>query len=272
VDRSTIPGERLMVDISSVNVPSFRGAKFWGLVMDDCTGMCWSFFVAAKSKMPDQVILLIKKHRSEQRLKIKHIVKTVRCDDAGENKMLEQKCIQHQRGIHFEYTRPGTPQYNGRVERMFANLYGRVRTMLNAARLVKFIREGVWAEVAKRAMDIENMLVTPNKPVAAYHRFYGIKEREMKFYKPIGYMAIVEENHNCKIRSKLANRGRVCMFLGHAPNHATDTFRFLNLQTMKVVVSRDVIWLNKCYGDWKGLDKNKITMAPDIYDDSDTEV
>jgi hypothetical protein len=52
--------------------------------------------------------------------------------------------------------------------------------MLNASQLVKFIREGVWAEAAKRATDIE--LGTPNKPVAAYHRFYGIKDREIKFY------------------------------------------------------------------------------------------
>jgi hypothetical protein len=144
--------------------------------------------------------------------------------------------------------------------------------MLNAARLVKFIREGVWAEAAKRATDIENMLATLNKPVAAYQRFYGIKEREMKFYKPFGDMAIVEENHNHKIRSKLANHGRGCMFLGHAPNHATDTFRFQSLQTMKVIVSSYVFWLNKFYGDWRGLDKNNITMALDIYDDSDTEV
>jgi hypothetical protein len=72
-----VPGERLMVDISSVNVPSFGGTKFWVLVMKDCTGLCWSFFVAAKSKMPDQVIILIKKLRSEQCFKIKHIMKTV---------------------------------------------------------------------------------------------------------------------------------------------------------------------------------------------------
>jgi hypothetical protein len=85
-------------------------------------------------------------------------------------------------------------------------------------------------------------------------------------------MAIVEENHNRKIHSNLANCCRVCMFLGHAPNHATDTFWFLNLQTMKVIVSRDVVWLHKCYGDWKGLEKNNITMVPDSYDDSDTEV
>jgi hypothetical protein len=152
-----------------------------GLVTDNCTRMCWSFFVAAKSKMLDQVMLLIKKLQSNQHFKIKHIVKTIRCDDAGENKMLEQKCIQHQHGIHFEYTGPDTPQYNGRAEHIFSTLYGRVRTMLNAARLVKFIHEGVWGGAAKRATDIKNMLVTPTRPVAAYHRFYGISEREIKF-------------------------------------------------------------------------------------------
>jgi hypothetical protein len=89
---------------------------------------------------------------------------------------------------------------------------------------VKFICEGVWAEAAKRATDIEIMLVTPNKPVAAYHRFYGTKACKKKFNKPFGDMAIVEVSHNRKICSKLANHGRVCMFLGHAPNHATDTF------------------------------------------------
>jgi hypothetical protein len=64
-------------------------------------------------------------------------MKTIQCDDDGENKELENRCIQEQLGINFEYTGPGTPQFNGRVERKFATLYGRVRTMLNAARLLK---------------------------------------------------------------------------------------------------------------------------------------
>jgi hypothetical protein len=96
-------------------------------------------------------------------------------------------------------TEPGTAQFNGRVQRKFATLYARVRTMLNAARLPKFLREGAWAECAKRATDIENMLVTPNKLVASYHRFYGISDREIKFWKPFGDMAIIEINHQCKI-------------------------------------------------------------------------
>jgi hypothetical protein len=159
VNPSTVPGERLLVDISLVSARSIGGAWFWVLVMDDYTGMCWSFFVPVKAKMPDQVIFLIKKLQSEQRFKIKHIVKTIRCDDEGENKMLERKCTEAQLGIHFKCTGPGTPQFNGRVERKF------IQNMLNVARLPKFLHEGVWAECAKRATDIENMLVTPNKLV-----------------------------------------------------------------------------------------------------------
>jgi hypothetical protein len=62
------------------------------------------------------------------------------------------------------------------------------------------------------------------------------------------------------------------MFWGHAPNHVADTFRFLNLQTMKVVVSIDVVWLNQCYGDWKGNFKNNYTYVEEFTDDSDTKV
>jgi hypothetical protein len=103
---SKIPGERLMVDISLVQSPSFGGSRFWIKVLDDCTNMCWSMFVTEKSHLPEQVVLLIKKLRSDQRYPIKHIVKTIRCDEAGENKALEKQCIQEQLGIDFEYTGP----------------------------------------------------------------------------------------------------------------------------------------------------------------------
>jgi hypothetical protein len=46
------------------------------------------------------------------------------------------------------------------------------------------------------------MLVTPNKLVASYHWLYGISDSEIKFWKPFGDMAIVEINHQRKIRSK----------------------------------------------------------------------
>jgi hypothetical protein len=124
--------------------------------------MCWSIFVKAELELAHKVVMLIKQLRSAQRYKIKHIVKVICCDDAGENKVLKQLCVQEQLGIPFEYTGPGTPQYNVVAERKFATLFGRVRTMLNAAKVTKDLHQGLWAECAKTATDIENMVATPN--------------------------------------------------------------------------------------------------------------
>ena len=49
-------------------------------------------------------------------------------------------------GITFEYILPNTPQQNGKVERKFATLYGRVKSMFNAAILDGDLRNGLWAE------------------------------------------------------------------------------------------------------------------------------
>jgi hypothetical protein len=108
--------------------------------------------------------------------------------------------------------------------------------MLNAARLSKELREGEWAEAAKMAMDLNNLVVTPNQPVAPLHRFYEITNPKLKVAKPFGEMDIVENNQRCKI-CFLEDRGRPCMFLGRAPNHADYTYRFLNLATKQSVVT-----------------------------------
>jgi hypothetical protein len=42
--------------------------------------------------------------------------------------------------------------------------------MLNAERLPKELREGVWAEAAKYATEIENLIVSANKLIAALRR------------------------------------------------------------------------------------------------------
>jgi transposase InsO family protein len=43
--------------------------------------------------------------------------------------------------IKFEFTAPNSPQQNGKIERKFATLYGKMRTMLNGAKLTPHFRE-----------------------------------------------------------------------------------------------------------------------------------
>jgi hypothetical protein len=77
------------------------------------------------------MITLIKELASKHKVFVKYI----RCDNAGDIGSLERECAKQGLGIQFEYTGPGTPQFNGRVERKFATLYSKVRAMLNGAKL-----------------------------------------------------------------------------------------------------------------------------------------
>jgi transposase InsO family protein len=261
--RSKIAGERLMIDTSSVKKQSFGKSKFWLLIMDDCTGVCWSRFLKKKS---DQVELLINLLKD---LKSKHdkTVKLIRCDNAGENKSLQKLCEQEGLGIQFEYTAPGTPQLNGRVERKFATLYGRVRAMLNGARLTKELRNGLWTEAARTASDLENTLTTTGKPVAAYNQFFEKEFAGIRNAHPFGEIGIVNHHKGKTLRGKLEDRGRACLHLGRAEDQPRDTYRFLNLDTRRVIHSRDVLWLDKSYGDWKGLSVNTTALDDDEEDD-----
>ena len=49
------------------------------------------------------------------------------------------------------------------------------------------------------------------------------------------------------------------MFAGYSSNSSPDTYRFYDTKTKKINISRDFTWLNKTYGDWKGITQSKIT-------------
>ena len=60
------------------------------------------------------------------------------------------------------------------------------------------------------------------------------------------------------------------MLLGRAKDHNTDVHRFLNLTTRRVIKSRDVLWLNKTYGVWKGIGRSTTPMEAEW--DADAEI
>jgi hypothetical protein len=83
-----------------------------------------------------------------------------------------------------------------------------------------------------------------------------------------GELAVVGYHHNRKVRSKLADRGRVCVSIGTADQHPIDTYRFFDLQTQRIIVSRDVAWMGKMYGPWKGI-KPGMKVPDGEFEDAD---
>lgn len=104
-----------------------------------------------------------------------------------------------------------------------------------------------------------------------YQAFYKKNSEWRRYLRPFGEIGIVTDHKKRKIRAKLQDRGIPCMFLGYSDNHSGNVNRFLNLKTLKIIHSRDVIWLGKTYGEWKGLSKVNITQVKKDLDDSNSD-
>ena len=99
--------------------------------------------------------------------------KYIRCDDAGENRAAEKLCIAHGIKVQFEYTPPGTPQRNGRIERKFATYYGRIRACYKAAGIMDDdFKYKIWAECARTIAMLDNMLTSSTKPASPHFLLY----------------------------------------------------------------------------------------------------
>ena len=265
--RSVIPGEKLMFDVSSIKTRSIGGSKYWLLVMDDATGFIWSFFLKTKSEVSKRIVELVKHLKKN----MGYEVKTMRCDNAGENLMTETACSEEGLGINFEYTAVNTPQQNGRVERKFATLYGRVRAMLNSARLSKKLRGVLWAECAKTATFQDNLDCDNGKGKTRHSQFWKQDAKGFNYMRVFGEVGIATQGE--KMRGKLENRGLACLYLGHAWGHADDVHRLLKLSTRRVIRSRDVRWLDKKFDQYmkeENTDEEEYS-SDEEHEDSDNE-
>ena len=228
-NKSSIPGERMYLDISSMKHDSQGGKKHWAMLVDEATGYKKSFFMKKKSDQVVEIAQWLKNLNDKRGIK----VKMIRCDNAGENKSLEEWCDKEGLGITFEYTAPGTPQQNGVVERAFVTVMGRGRTMMNYAGLTTRKRRMLWCEVASTATQIDNILVYGDRQIPAFEAFYGEEAKYAKHLRIFGEMCVTVDGSNKTGRTKIDPRGRVCMFLGYSTKHAGDCYRFLNMHQIR---------------------------------------
>jgi len=89
-------GQRIFIDISSIQNKSIGGSKFWLLVLDDATDYCWSIPLKSKDEVSEKMIELIKELKDKHKVQ----VKTVRCDNAPENKIFENNAKKERLGLH----------------------------------------------------------------------------------------------------------------------------------------------------------------------------
>jgi hypothetical protein len=229
--RSKVPGERFLIDISYIKRKSLGGKDTWLLIEDQATSMKWSFFMRRKGELIDKMMSSIKSQRS----KSPETVKFIRLDNAGENLGLKTRIGEEGLKIQMEYTSPETPEQNGQVERSFATLWGRVRSMLNRSGVPQDLREKFWAECASTATKLSN-LMSRKDGKSAHMSFYGYESKIAQNLKIFGENG-VKLSKLYGLPEKLANKGNFCLMVGYPEDHPSDTYRVLDLKTQNVMLT-----------------------------------
>ena len=244
------PGYRMFMDISSVKHESMGGKRHWLIAVDEFSDYSHSFFLRKKSDQTVIISIWIKGLKTKYGI----VVKNIRLDNSGENRSLQKECEKQNLGIIFEFTAPGTPQQNSVVERKIPTLISRSRAMMIQADFSQQDQRKFWCEVISTATKLDNIMVRKERTKPPHTLFYNEEARYKKYLRSFGEMAVIAISDGKKMRSKLDTRGRTGIFVGYADDHAGNVFRFINIQTKKIILSSDVQWLNSF---WKQYKKRK---------------
>jgi hypothetical protein len=90
----------------------------------------------------------------------------------------------------------------------------------------------------------------------------------MNSAKTFGEMVVVANRNN--VKAKLDDRGKTCIWLGYAKDHAIGTYRVYIPKTNKVSLTRDVTFLHESHNDWVA-DKEAASVL-EIKDEADAPV
>jgi hypothetical protein len=123
------------------------------LIVDEYTDYFWSFVMKNKSDIMARIKTLL------TNLKIANqIIKFIRCDNAGKNMTMRNDPEIESFGIKFAFLGPRTPQRNGKVDRKFQTLYGRIRAMLNGGGLEGELRDMIWVECVMNVTHLSSII------------------------------------------------------------------------------------------------------------------
>jgi hypothetical protein len=190
-------------------------------------------------------------------------VRFIWLDNAGENLGLRGEGIE----TNLEFSSPETPEQNGQVERSFATLFGRVRAIFNCS---GELWDKLWVECASTANKLSNIMYRKDG-LSPYQRFYGKEAKLSNNLKIFGVIGI-KKSKLYGLPEKLANKRNYCLFLGYPEDHPADTYRVLDLKNMIVMLSQNVRWLSKTYGEFFNTNSEKIKENTDLESSDEEEI
>lgn len=211
---------------------SLGGARYFAIFIDDCTRMCFIYFLKTKDEIFDkfrEFKTLVEKQKNKS-------IKILRTDNGGEYCSKEFESFLRKNGIIHQKTNSYTPEQNGMAERFNRTLVEKAKCLMFDENVDKFL----WAEACNTACYLKNRspatgisktpleLWTNKKPDVSHLRIYG---SEVMVHIP-------------KVnRYKWDKKATMHILVGY--DEYTKGYRCYNPITKNVIISRDVIFFEK---------------------------
>lgn len=206
---------------------SWDGNRYFVSFTDDYTHLSVVYLLRSKS----EVLERLREYEAMAKAHFGTKMSRLQCDNGGEYTGEAVKRFCKQRGIRLEFTVPYTPEQNGVSERLNRTVIEKVRAMMEAKSVPKFL----WGEAVYTAVYLLNRSpsvavagdVTPleawssRKPDVSHLRVFGSE----------CYIHVPKQ-----LRKKLGVKSEKVLFVGYAPNG----YRVWNGE--KVIVARDAIF------------------------------
>jgi transposase InsO family protein len=228
-----------------INPSSNGGKRYFITFIDDCSRKTWVYFLQDKS----EALSAFKSFRTYVENEVERTIKTLQTDRGGEfcSKEFQVFCDEH--GIQRQLTAAYTPQQNGVSERKNRTILNMVRCLLTHMSVPK----DFWPEAVKWSIHVLNRSptfavqnMTPEeawsgrKPSVDYFRVFGC----------IAYAHVPDAK-----RKKLDDKGVKCIFLGISEH--SKAYKLLNPITRKIVISRDVVFMEDSTWNWSEQSANQ---------------
>ena len=107
-------------------------------------------------------------------------------------------------------------QQNGHIKRKFATLFNQACAMLNCRKFNTYLSNGLLAKAANTTMLLKNNLLTPNRNLSPFQKFFGKGKRSILSSFGELYIATYRDNTHW---AKLANQGTPGIWVGYVESH-----------------------------------------------------
>ncbi|MBW0500632.1 hypothetical protein O181_040347 [Austropuccinia psidii MF-1] len=226
------PFYKIHADTLEINSPSKKGYKYVLVLIDDFSRFNRIYFMISK----DQAEHYITSFLNELKNKLNITPAFFHCDRGGEFGSVQFQSSLLKQGICFEQGPPDSPQTNGVAERFNRSLLSKIRCLLDQSNIPITYCDQAALHASLLLNHTPHKFLNLDTPSQILDKHTSLIEPKLNLQELLPF-GLKTQVMNLMNKSKLVNRSTTLRALTF--KRYSDTMKFLNIDTGRIIISRD---------------------------------